>query len=597
MNWQIILRSACLAAAWLWIAAPPTAHALEVRQTLWGFDGQIVPGTFNPLSVLVVNRSPVPFDGQLRLRPGVSMGPRSGGVFAAPCYLAPGTSRWVQFYPYFHNDYSPNASGWTLVWGNGPDSSLDLDPPTLAAPARVWFDDPGAVSSSSENARLKHFPDDLFPPTVAAADGLDTAVLDHVPRWEAARRAAFLDWLRRGGTLHLLPDATGREPIFTEELALLNSPLDTLRVGSGRVIHHHGSPGELLRENTLLAADPPAPKLEKAGAEISVYDMDGNFFQSLNRLTRPRVRWRLLYALTALYLLAVGPGHYFWARRQRDYRLSLLVLTGGVAVFAFVFAYFGRRGASERSQVLTIAYARALDGNRYDVTQWSNVFVTSGGVYTLTHPAEYNLYSSGTTEKSAAGIAASGRGGGFQVDLPLFSSCAVTHRGVMTGDDTAVTPTRWTLTANGEDLENFRLALPTDFPGARFHSAWVRFHGMFHELQHVNHALECSGPGTKEEDFLGKDRLQIVNVYSYANKPPNPAAVFASCRRVLIASSLGGNAHFPHSVSRPPTPDDQAELFLFLNDSPETFRLSGVGNPVEPSLVLYRRTVFKPQAL
>ena len=209
------------------------------------------------------------------------------------------------------------------------------------------------------------------------------------------------------------------------------------------MLHHHGNPGDLVRDNALFAADPPAPKLEKAGQQISVYDMDDSFFRSLNSLTRARVRWKLLYALTGLYLLSVGPGHYLWARRQRDYRLSLLVLTGGVAVFALLFGYLGRRGFNEQSKVLTIATARALDGNRYDVTQWSNVFVTSGGAYTLTHPGEYNLYSSGTTTESEASIAASGRGGGFHVDLPLFSSCAVTHRGVMTGDDTAVTPTLW----------------------------------------------------------------------------------------------------------------------------------------------------------
>lgn len=593
------LLCACLAACLLWIAAAPTtAHALEVRQTLWGFDGQVVPGTFNPLSVLVVNRSPVPFDGQLQLMPGLSMGPQSGGVFAAPCYLAPGTSRWVQFYPYFHNEYNPGASGLTLVWGSGPNSRYDLDSPTLAAPARVWFDDPSAVSTSSEAARLKHFPDDLFPPTVAAADGLNAVVLDHVPRWEAARRAAFLDWLRRGGTLHLLPDATGREPVFTEELALLNSPLDTLRVGDGRVIHHHGSPGDLLHDNALLAADPPAPKLEKAGQPITVYDLDDTFFENLNRLTRARVRWTLLYALTALYLLAVGPGHYFWARRQRDYRLSLLALTGGVAIFAFLFSYFGRRGSSEQGKVLTIACARALDGNRYDVTQWSNVFVTSGKVYTLTHPSEYNLYSSGTTSESTAGIAASGRGGGFHVDLPLFSSCAVTHRGVMTGDDTAVLPARWKTGPDGKTLEEIQFTLPPGFPEARFRSAWLRCGDNFYALHVSAGALVLAGKATSTDTFLSAQELSSgVNTYwGDHDGPPVPSEVFERCQRVLIANSLGGNEHFPHYISRPTPPGDQAELFLFLNDSPETFRLRGAGNLAEPSLVMYQRTVFQPQA-
>ena len=594
MKLRLVLLALCLCIA----GAFSRASALEVRQVFWGFDGQVVPGTFNPVSVLVANPSFAPFDGQLQLLPDLSGGQAAaGGVFAAPCYLAPGAARWVQFYPYFHNDSSPNSSGWTLVWGSGPGGRFDIDAPTLAAPARVWFEDPDAVSASTASVRLKHFPDDLFPPTVCAADGLDTAVLDHVPRWEAARRAAFLDWLRRGGTLHLLPDPTGREPVFADELALLNTPLETLNVGRGRVVHHHGAPGDLLRDNALLAADPPAPTLEKGGQQITVYEMDDNFFQGLNRLTRPRVHWALLYTLTALYLLAAGPGHYFWSRRQRDYRLALLALTGVVVLFAFLFGYLGKRGFDEQSKVLTLAYAQALDGNRYDVTQWSNVFVTNGGVYTLTHPAEYNLYSSGTSEESTAGIALSGRGGAFRADMPLFSTCAVTHRGVMTGDDTTANPTLWQTSDGGENLAALRLTLPAAFPTARLGPAWVRYRGGFYPVHAAHGALELDGARSKADEFLSAQSLaDTLNAYAYQNKTPSLSKVFESCRRVLIAYSLGCNERFPHYITRPPPPPDQADLFLFVEDAPDSFRLSGAGNRSEPSMVLYRQTLSKPSA-
>ena len=117
--------------------------------------------------------------------------------------------------------------------------------------------------------------------------------------------------------------------------------------------------------------------------------------------------------------------------------------------------------------MLTVACARALDGNRYDVMQWSNVFVTSGGVYTLTHPAEYNLYSSGATADGTAGLAVSGRRGGFQVDLPLFSSCALLHRGVLSGDDTNVVPDRLE-NRRTRRLRELRLPLPGEPGRARF---------------------------------------------------------------------------------------------------------------------------------
>ena len=109
--------------------------------------------------------------------------------------------------------------------------------------------------------------------------------------------------------------------------------------------------------------------------------------------------------------------------------------------------------------------------------------------------------------------------------------------------------------------------------------------------------LILAGVATSTDVFLSTQELsQSVNVYYYGqSKPPSPSTVFNQSQRVLIASSLGGNDRFPHYVSRPTPPDDQAELFLFLNDPPETFRLSGAGNSSEPSVVMYRRTVFKPQ--
>ena len=59
------------------------------------------------------------------------------------------------------------------------------------------------------------------------------------------------------------PTPPDTKPVFADELAPLNSPLDTLRIGNGKVVHHHGSPADLLRDNAFLAAEPPAPTLVK----------------------------------------------------------------------------------------------------------------------------------------------------------------------------------------------------------------------------------------------------------------------------------------------------------------------------------------------
>ena len=83
---------------------------------------------------------------------------------------------------------------------------------------------------------------------------------------------------------------------------------------------------------------------------MTVYDLDNNLFQALNMTTRPRVHWSLLYTLTVFYVLAVGPGHYLWARRQRDYRVSLAVLTVGVAGSRWFSATSGGAASTKKAR-------------------------------------------------------------------------------------------------------------------------------------------------------------------------------------------------------------------------------------------------------
>ncbi len=123
----------------------------------------------------------------------------------------------------------------------------------------------------------------------------------------------------------------------------------------------------------------------------------------------------------------------------------------------------------------------------------------------------------------------------------------------------------------------------------------MRYHDGFYKLRRDNDTLELAGSEGTSEKFLSTQAMtQGQNMYYYGHKVPDTVKVFDSCQRVLIANSLGGNDHFPHYISRPSPPDDQAELFLFVNDSPDTFRLHGIGGGTEPSMVMYQRTLFKP---
>lgn len=168
----------------------------------------------------------------------------------------------------------------------------------------------------------------------------------------------------------------------------------------------------------------------------------------------------------------------------------------------------------------------------------------------------------------------------------------------MTGDDTAVTPAVWKTSANGETLEQLHLTLPPGFPLARLGLAWVRYRGDFYPLRPENGGLASFGAASKPDEFFSSQTLMnSMNYYAYNNRREMSVdTVFNNSQRVLMANSLGGNEHLPHYISRAPQPADQAEVFLFVNGSPEAFRLSGAGNGSEPSMVMYQRTVFKPQA-
>ena len=108
--WRLQEKNRCLRLKWFWriclllfLAIP--ARALEVQEFKWGFDGQVVPGRFNLVSVLVANPSVAPFDGTVNFYKTRGLANRVGAVCRNPCYLSPLGTRWLQFYVFVDNQY------------------------------------------------------------------------------------------------------------------------------------------------------------------------------------------------------------------------------------------------------------------------------------------------------------------------------------------------------------------------------------------------------------------------------------------------------------------------------------------------------------
>ncbi len=559
-------------------------HALQVEQTLWGFDGRVVPERFNPLSVLVTNPGNLAFDGALELTAGMAGPAARGASYVQPIFLAPRTSRWVQF----SVQTGSGALGrYALSWGRGTHDSIDLDDPVRnGAPACVWLRDIG--NPFTAGGALKTFPDQLFPTSAPAAESLDAVVLDHVPNWEPARREAFLDWVRLGGIVHLLAGPDGALPVFGGELKELDTKEEVTRLGAGRVVHHAIAAQEM-SEKYLAAHGYPARILEAAKSP-TIYDLDGSFFRHLSSLTRPKVNWPLINLLMIAYVAVIGPLHNFY-RRRLDYRVSILVFLGCVAVFGVALGITGRRGYGESQTVHSVSLARSMGGGRADVTQWISAFAVTGDRYLLTHRAPANLYAPDRFAEAGSGLLFNGKDGHLLVDIPLYSARAFLHRAIMTGEDPSVTVEKWELA--GGNLKELRLKAGPGFPRQPDFIRAV-YAGNIYNLVLREGVLELEYQTPQPlANYFAPDKLNVVNNANF--NFGDMAKAGESLRRltpVLMARALSYPGVFPNTISAPAKPAD-LQLIVFAPEPP-SFQLQGKGFTREAGWVLYVQDVFKP---
>ncbi len=558
----------------LLLAFAHLASALEVREMRWGFDGKVVAGKFNILSVLVDESGPRPFDGEILLHEYRSGGSTVGAPQVQKVYVTPGTQRWVQFTPFI-----AGSSEWKLRWGK---QESGVNQPDTDAPATVALLDSG--SPFAKRLQLRGFAADLFPTSVVATDGLDQLVLDHAPRWDAPRREAFLDWLRRGGVVHVLRGADGY-PDFEGDLAVLNATDGTDRVGAGKIARHDATVAECSAEFLSKAGFPPRGKIQPDTTGdytdyAVLYSFSQTLLQRLASLTKPDVQWWLLYLLTIIYLVVIGPLHYRWSRKV-DYRVAIAGFLGTVAAFAIAFIFAGSRGAGETQTAHTIAVARSLGDKRWDVMQWVSAFATTGDKYRLTHPAPWNLYSAPSETESVNGYVLNGKGGFFEVDIPLYSSRPFVHRGVMQGPAAQLQVAEW---------KSDRLALKaTDLPEGIVKCVARRGERMLELEKDGDEWAWGKGKGNVKgvEEYFSREELQSFTIDRRGEFDPKTAFI------PLAAVYYGDVKGLPNRVSRRPFADDQAQVLIWAK-APESFAMQGKGFRGEKGWVLYVIDVFRP---
>jgi hypothetical protein len=407
--WYAIVLALLGLAAWV--------PALEVRSAEWGFDGTVVRGRVNLLTVVVANPGTAAVEGTLTLSCGGLA--RQGAPWQASFFLGAGAARAVQFYPLVDDDRE-----FALAWSVDHET-FPLREPREAAPALVLLSDPRTVNAAVSRVHL--FAEELFPPTVAATDALGAVVLDHAPRWQPAQRQAFHDWIHRGGTVFLLPGQDGAAWGFGGDLAELDRAVSELVCGAGRVVRVASTRREFAPERATAlgyAAAAEASSLPEQALMTAV--------RAIANGVRPHPAWRVIYGVLMLFLLAVGLLPWLLARRGMKARWINLGMVLAIVAATWLLAVVGRRGYGERAMLHSLACARTLGGGQWDVEQLSNLFVTASGTYRIAHGGAPNLYACPGGESIDAVITAAG-GGELATSIPLFSSRSFLLRARLAG--------------------------------------------------------------------------------------------------------------------------------------------------------------------
>jgi len=441
---------------------------------------------------------------------------------------------------------------------------------------------------ANSRAGLRTFSDELFPLTVAATDGLAAVVLDYVPRWEPVRCRAFVDWLRRGGTLHLLP-AGGEYPRFGGELSILNTPTDRVRVGSGLVVRHRAVRGDVTRE-FLAKAGCPLP--ESPPASPGFQTLDESLLAGLKEIVRPEHEWTLIYLGLIAYLILIGPVNYLIGRRAARYRLAIGFFLCAAMAATWAMGTLGRRGFGEVSCVHSLAYAVPIDSGHYDVTQWVNVFVTHGDEYAIRHAAEHNLYAACETHEAVSGMIQASGGGRFHVDIPRFSNRPFLHRARLDGPPLDLEVREWTQQSR---LEALTLSTGEEF-AQDVVRAWVLHKDTLYPLRRDGSALRLGGGRRERVSQFVMERTADLRTFQHPYQRPQtvePREAAEELAPALIVRAIGdGNEPGGWNTSSPE--DEDAQLFV-LAESPPGFGVRAEGLGSETGFVLYHVRLHRPE--
>ncbi len=484
---------------------------LKAVDVIWGFNGRVQPGQFNPLSILLDNQTEDAIDAAISLQQVTAGGKPLGAKYSEQTFIAATGRRWVQFYPYIGQDYQ---NEWQLTVYDGdkyvdhPIGKAFLQARAVAqkdtADEKAW---PQVVLLGEDAVRnlpasVKFLPENIFPPYVSATVGLHTVFLDHEPDWELPRQQAFASWLKLGGQVHLLHDSRGEFPRFSGVLAELNQPLSRYNFGQGVVVRH-AIRRSALTEQIVKAAvvnevskgrDPfledELGKQNQAAQgrglnnliPIDSWATNETLFRGMRDLTQPEHSWWLIFFLALCYIGLIFPGCFLISKQKdRDFLSTYGAIVGLAVLFSLLFLVIGRRGYDETTSLQTLAVARAEDNQHWDVFQWNTLFVTSGDTYSATTSDQQMVLSIADKDSKDDSKVTPGNNSEARMRIPPYSSQAFVSR-------RRVAAKPWNLqianaNVGSENLVTLRISPGKNFPVSKTTQYFVLYKRSIYEMR------------------------------------------------------------------------------------------------------------------
>jgi len=558
---------------------------VTVEDQIWGFDGRVQTGQFNPVSVLFDNRSEDAVDAVAALSRIEGLAGTTSGELQEPVFIGAGARRWVQFYAYVPID---DQAKWSVRLGKlrfaplrQPRSTTAKDSPqqkTSPRPAAVILDPPGSMSLQPTS--VKHFPEAIFPPWATATVGLHTVFMDHLPDWEVPRQEAFMSWLRRGGRLQLLKNTRGAWPEFAGVMSDLNQPFFRFDVGSGTVQRMDIQRSELSDAlvRGLLTVDEKPDEDELPDENLSVNtnnyqnpyilnqlessQLDESWFEQMRQLTQPEHAWWLIYLLAFAYIGLIFPGCWVLSKQNRHFLVVYGSIAGLSIVFSLLFLVIGRRGHGESTSLHTLALSR-FEGEQQNILEWDALFVTTGDQYTITAADQQSLFAVPGLRQRTNAVMTAGNDGQLSVAIPPFSSQTFVCRRRCPAPD-------WQLKLRSADrsasgLSSVAIETGPDFSSEQNAQYRMLYDNRMYRLKfdEEKRSLHLAGSIGTVQEFIKKSFDNDYGGYGYYYQEVDADGFYKKALDALIVRSLSEDG--VSDIRRAKLPTDRVRLFVYTN--------------------------------